>query len=192
MPGLNAQNMVRPTSNVALQLTSASSCGAGALACNDPLDWERMAVSRRLARLAHWVEELPAWARLPVYGALFLGALIGLHGGLIGIPLAVIIILLKSQHVARDLLGGAAIVIVAVIGGAASGTAYAVAQRWVAPIPRVGRSLAGIVTVAPYMLVASGIVHATQSAHWYDPPGAADVFAFALGTIVFGLAWAAE
>jgi hypothetical protein len=92
-------------SNEALQRTRA-----GALACNDPLDWERMAVSRRLARLAHWVEELPAWARPPVYGALFLGALIGLHGGLIGIPLAVIIIILKSQHVARDLLGGAAIV----------------------------------------------------------------------------------
>ena len=46
-----------------------------------------MAVSHRLARLADWAEELPAWARPPMYGALFLGALIGLHGGLIGIPL---------------------------------------------------------------------------------------------------------
>lgn len=150
-----------------------------------------MPAGDRLARLSNWVEGLSPWARPPVYGALFLAALIGVRGA-IGIPVVVIILVLTSEHVTRDLLAGTAIIGAAILGGALSGAAYAVAQRWIAPLPGVGRSLAGMVTVAPYMLVVSGIVHVTQSEHWHDPIGGADVFAFVLCTIIFGLALAAD
>jgi hypothetical protein len=42
------------------------------------------------------------------------------------------------------------------------------------------------------MLFVTGIVHATESAHWHDPLNGGELFAFALCTIIFGLALAAE
>src|ERR1700730_3538829 len=127
----------------------------------------------RLARLADWSDQLPPWARPAVYGALVLLVVIGMRGGVVAVPLLVVVVLVKSDHPARDLLVGAGILGVALIGGAASGTAYALAQRWIAPIPRVVRSLAGMVTVAPYMAAVTAIVHVTQSSHWNDPLGGA-------------------
>jgi hypothetical protein len=146
----------------------------------------------RLMRLARWCDRLPKWAQPPVHGALCLIALIGLRGGLIGIPLLVVLILLKSDHVSRDLLAGAGILGMALVGGAASGIAYAVTERWVRPIPMFGRSLAGIVTVAPYMAAVTLIAHASESPHWNDPLGGFDAFVFVVCSILFGLAIAAE
>ena len=151
-----------------------------------------MAGSDRLMPLTRWCDRLPKWAQPPVHGALFLLALIGLRGGLIGIPLLIVLVLVKSEHVSRDLLIGAGILAMALIGGAASGIAYSVAERWIRPIPVFGRSLAGIVAVAPYMAAVTLIVHSTESKHWNDPLGGFDAFVFVLCSVLFGLAIAAE
>ena len=143
-------------------------------------------------RLDQWTRQFPRWARPPLYGALFIVALIGLRGGLVAMPLLIAGIIFTSDQPGRDLAMALAALALAIVGGALSGVTYAFSERWVRPIPGVGRALGGMLIVAPYVLVVSAIVHVVESPKWNSPITDADVFAFCLCTVLFGLVFATD
>ena len=132
-----------------------------------------MSLTKRLLRLQEWTRRYPPFVRHAVYGAAFVLFLIGARGGLIAAPILAIAIALTSDHPALDLARCLGVVAMTIVGGAFSGIAYGAAQRWIAPLPRIGRGLSGIVTVAPYMFLASTIARRVETNHWLGPIKAA-------------------
>lgn len=109
-------------------------------------------MSRVLERLGGWVESLPPTVRPAAYGAYIIVAMMLMRGAMIIVPLAIVYVLATS-HTPLVILGrGAAVVILAMLGGAASGLAYGLIGRHLQRAFPGGRYLTGIVTSLPYMV----------------------------------------
>jgi len=140
----------------------------------------------RAVSLWERLERLPLLVRAPVYGAAFLWFLIGLRGGLIGIPIILLYITFFSHAPATDLLQVVAVLTLATLGGALAGWSYALLGRWLIRLPG-GAYAAGILSVAPYTSMAVLIVRLIEGETLLRPPDRVDLVTFAVITVLFGL-----
>lgn len=112
----------------------------------------------RIQRFATLLERVPVALRPAAYGALTVIAITASRGGLIGIPLVLLLVLLTSSTPMEDIAFGLGVLGLAVLGGALSGLCYTAAKRWLSRIPFVGPYIAGVATFLPYGIIVTGIV----------------------------------
>jgi hypothetical protein len=140
----------------------------------------------RLAGAMERLESLPVPIRGPVTGAALIWLLIGLKGGFIGLPLVIVGILWKSQTPGADLALVGAVFGLATVGGAVAGLVYDIIGRPLRSLP-LGDYLAGLVSVAPYVAFVVLIIRLSEHRSLLEPPEAAEVFSFAICTLIFGI-----
>lgn len=149
----------------------------------------RLRVSRSIITagdgLQRWINGLPAWLRPPVYGALFIVLLMGLRGLLVVLPIVAVVFFVTGTPLG-EFLRILSLLALAVGGGFLAGMSYSLLGRWLRSIPAVGPYLVGIVTVLPYMVVVLVIIHIGDHSPLQWPPEDADIFTFALTSLLFG------
>jgi hypothetical protein len=111
----------------------------------------------------------------------------GMRGALI-IPVGVIVLFATSETPLADLGNFAIVVAFAVVGGALSGLAYSVLGRQVLKLKGIGRHLAGIITLAPYMFVMVHVIGFTYGERFLRRPSITDLVTGSIMAIVFGIA----
>jgi len=131
---------------------------------------------RVIGRLGDAVDRLPPWARPAIWGALVVGGMTALR------MLAAVRSLVQDPSRGLLMLG---ILAAAMAAGALGGLVYSFAGRPLRRVPRVGRYLAGIVTVAGYM---GAIVLGAALAGQPIMNDGAGFTAFVVVTTLFGIA----
>jgi hypothetical protein len=126
----------------------------------------------RRQRITAQIDALPEFWRPVAYGACLLLIWMGMRGALI-IPVAVIVLFATSETPLADLGTFAVVVAFAIVGGALSGLAYSVLGRHVLKLKGIGRYLAGIITLAPYMFVMVHVIGFTDGEHFLRRPSTA-------------------
>jgi hypothetical protein len=99
------------------------------------------------------VKTLPEFFQPIAYGALIILFFMGARGALIVFPIAILYVLVTSNTPVADLEMGAGLVLLAILGGALSGLSYSLVGKHLRRGGTVGAYLAGIITVAPYILI---------------------------------------
>jgi hypothetical protein len=130
---------------------------------------------------------LPEFVRPIVYGALLVVFLMSLRGALLVVPTVVLYVLTTSHTPLADLTLGASIVGLAVVGGAFAGLSYSSLGRPLRRLGRLGRYLAGITTIAPYVLVLLFTIHVADHKPLFAPFVEEDWVIFACMSVFFGI-----
>lgn len=138
-------------------------------------------------RLAARVGQLPEFVRPIVYGALIVLFAMSLRGALFVVPIAVIYVLATSHTPLADLTLGVSVAVLAVVGGAFAGLSYSALGRHVRRLGRLGRYLAGITTIAPYILVLLLTIRVADHKALYAPFVEEDWVIFASMSVFFGI-----
>ncbi len=136
-----------------------------------------------LERLAERIEALPDSTRPIVYGA---AVVLLWRGGFIFLPLIAVFVLFTSHTPLADLATGATGVGLLILGGALGGASYSLIGRHLLQWGRVGRYVAGITTVMPYL----GMVMVVDRVLKLTPNNGpiADDLAFVAGmSVLFGI-----
>ena len=132
------------------------------------------------------VQRLPPTLRPIVIGPVILAYAILAKGGIILIPAFVIYVIAGGDAV--SVLKQAGIVFgLALAGAVGGGLTYGLAGRHLKKIPAIGRPLAGIVAIAPYVASAVGIVLWEDSGNPFRPWGDEHWFMWTLLTLLFGV-----
>ncbi len=145
------------------------------------------APATRLERLADQIDSLPEFWRPVAYGASFVLLWMGMRGAMFLVPIALIYVLFTSQTPLADITKGVIVVALAMLGGALSGFAYSLFGRRLRTIPRIGKYLAGMVTLAPYMMVLNYIIVFTKGQTLTDLPSRGYLVVTTLMTVFFGI-----
>ena len=130
---------------------------------------------------------MPEFVRPIVYGAFLVLFAMSLRGALFVVPIVVIYVLATSHTPFADLMLGATVFGLAVVGGAFAGLSYSALGRHVRRLGRLGRYLAGITTIAPYMLVLLFIIRVADHKTLYAPLVEEDWVIFAFMSVFFGI-----
>ncbi|HEX7980224.1 MAG TPA: helix-turn-helix transcriptional regulator [Gemmatimonadaceae bacterium] len=123
-----------------------------------------------------WVEARPEWMRPALYGAALLAAMTSLR---------VVFLVFGAFRQPKLLLWAFGAMTLAALGGAAGGLVYSFIGRPARRVPVVGPYLAGIVAVAGYLGCILGLIALGDRNSGMK--GGAMVFAFSVGSILFGL-----
>ena len=142
----------------------------------------------RLERISAQIEGLPEFWRPVAYGASLLIIWMGRRVPLILIPVVVIAIFAMSQAPLTDMRNLVVVVAFAIIGGALSGLAYSVVGRYALKLKVIGRYVAGIITLAPYMFTLVYIIGFTDGERFLRRPSTLDLITTSIMATVFGIA----
>jgi hypothetical protein len=154
----------------------------------DPLGCNQDHMFDRLSRAIERLERLPVLVRGPVTGAALIWLFIGLRGGFIVLPIVALGILYTSETPIADLSLVGATFGLATVGGAVAGLVYDIVGRPLRAVP-LGDYLAGVVSVAPYVVFVVMIIRITEHRALLGAPEAGEVFTFAICTLIFGIAF---
>jgi hypothetical protein len=99
------------------------------------------------------IKTLPEFFQPIAYGAAIILFFMGVRGALVIFPIAVIYVLATSSTPLAELEMGAGFLLLAIAAGALSGLSYSLFGKYLRRLGPMGPYLAGIVTVAPYVLV---------------------------------------
>jgi hypothetical protein len=147
-------------------------------------------LDRQAERFDKWVASRPDWARPPIYGALIVPAIVVFKITKLWPLLALLLIIGFARGGLGDpraLLVAAGILILAMCGGAVGGLAYSLLGRPLRRVPGIGRYLAGLVSVAPYVALIIPGIRLKEGKSLWGPIGSAELFAFWVCTVLFGL-----
>jgi len=144
-------------------------------------------IARAAGRLATWIESLPDTIRPAVYGALFIVMFMLMRGAWIVAPIAIVFVFVTSDSPWRTLAHGAAVVGLAMLGGAVSGLAYGTIGRHLQRAFTGGRYVTGVVTIAPYMFILPYIIRLADGKPLLAPLTGEDIGISAAMSIGFGL-----
>jgi hypothetical protein len=108
---------------------------------------------RLATKLQAWLSTLPEFVRPVAEGALAIVMFMLARGAIFILPIAVLVVLLKSPTPLADLAQFAGFLVIAILAGALSGLAYTLIGRRLRRLGAPGYYLSAIVTAAPYMLV---------------------------------------
>ena len=139
-----------------------------------------------LVRLAVWIEKLPAPLRSAATGMAMVLGFMWMRGTLYVVPIVVALIFLSSANPASDLALGAGVVALAVLAGGVGGLAYGTLGIPARRVPLVGAYLAGIVSIAPYILFVYLINQARDHKPLLGKPGTEDIAIYTAMTLFFG------
>jgi hypothetical protein len=131
---------------------------------------------RVLGQIAQRVDALPSWLRPAIWGALALMAMTSVR---------VLFMLLAIARAPRTLLLALGAVLLAGLGGAMGGLVYSFVGRPLRRVPVAGPYLAGIVSVAGYLLSIGVLLGVAGEEDFTSEPGVTLV-AFTLFSVVFG------
>jgi hypothetical protein len=140
----------------------------------------------RLDRLGEWIEALPPSIRPAVYGAGLIVVFMLWRGAWLVAPIAIVAVLVFSPHPLHAIGLSLSVVALAIIGGAFSGLAYGLVGRRVKDALPGGRAVAGILTVAPYMLLLSYIARIREGVPLWSAPTTVELVISALMALLFG------
>ena len=141
----------------------------------------------RAARLAARIDALPPTIRPAAFGALLIVFFAMARGAWLVLPIALIYVLATSPHAWDSIMTGVGIALLAMAGGALSGLAYGLIGRHVRTAVRGGYYAAGIVTLAPYMLVLSFIFRLSEGEPLWQRPSGSELAISGGMTLLFGL-----
>jgi hypothetical protein len=139
-----------------------------------------------LSRLTDRIESLPAPLRPAATGMAMVLGFMWMRGILYLGPIVVVVVLLKSDNPVSDLACGAGVVALAVLAGGAGGLAYGTLGIPARRVPKIGAHLAGIVSIAPYMLFVYVINQARDHEPLLGRPGVEDIAIYTAMTLFFG------
>ena len=105
-------------------------------------------VNRFLFPILDWVEDRPPWLRSPLYGALFIYALMGVKGAFIVVPLLLAVTAFVDPLTAGRLF--VAIVLLAPLGGLVGGVLYALVRPLGGLLGKTGRFLQSFIAGLGY------------------------------------------
>lgn len=142
-------------------------------------------IDRVLARVAPMHE----WLVPPATGALVVILFIATPAGLLSLVMYVTIVLLGAEDPVASLMGGAAAVAAAIVGGILAGTIYSLVGRFVARIPHIGPYIAGILTISPYFAALMFGIRALNERPLLRPIEDAEVLATIICSVIFGSAF---
>jgi hypothetical protein len=111
----------------------------------------------------------------------------GMRGAFFIIPIGIVYVFITSQTPIADMGKGVAIVGLAMFGGVLGGLAYSTIGRGLIRRGPVGRYLAGIVTLAPYMFVLSYIIGFTKGQSLFRRPSTEDLIITGVMAVGFGI-----
>jgi len=104
-------------------------------------------------KLDRRINSLPEFFRPIAYGAAMILIFMGVRGALFIIPIAIVYVLVTSSSPMTELAKGAGFLLLVILGGALSGLSYSLIGRYLRRLGIAGAYLAGIITIAPYLLV---------------------------------------
>ena len=139
-----------------------------------------------LERLTDRIDALPDSTRPIAYGAALLVLMIG-GRRIIVLPLFAFYLVFKSHSVLADLETFAIAICLAILGGALSGLSYSLLGRHVVNRGSLGRYVAGITTVFPYMVMVDVIDRVAKLSSDIGPLGMFDVYLVAGLSVLFGV-----
>lgn len=136
-----------------------------------PTGWLGLAVA--------WMPHVPAPLHAPIFGALFLGAIVLLRA------VVVIPMMIAQPSKALSLLGTLVVTVAAAsAAGAAGGAGYAIARHLLRPFGKVGEYLTGMVAVGGYLLALAVAAPRVFGESFITFPD--DWVIFSLMTVIFG------
>jgi drug/metabolite transporter (DMT)-like permease len=111
----------------------------------------------------------------------------GMRGAVFILPIALIYVFVTSQTPVADIAKGVIVIALAMLGGSLSGLAYTLAGRRVLRLGVMGKYLAGVITLAPYMFILIYIIGFTKGERLLRAPSAEDLFIASFMALVFGV-----
>lgn len=143
-------------------------------------------MKRRLEQIEAWIDALPPTIRPAAYGAFLVLTIVLMRGAFILVPILIVYDVVTSRTPMVDIGRGAAISMLAMVGGAASGLAYGLVGRHVQHAFPGGRYLTGIVTILPYVCFAIFVIRLVDHKALWTPFTRFDLAIVTAMTLFFG------
>jgi hypothetical protein len=111
----------------------------------------------------------------------------GMGGAMFIVPIALVYVFFTSNTPIADVAKFVIVVVLAMLGGVLGGLSYSAIGRRLIRLGTMGRCMAGIVTLAPYMFVLTYIIGFTKGQSLFRRPSGEDLVIAALMAVFFGV-----